>query len=122
MAWMNQEKKKAIAAELKKVVPADWKWTLGVRHHSTIVMTVAHTPKCVPDFFNDKPGDFSLNPYYPERGIHKEYHDTVKSILKALNLNNHDNSDAQTDYFDVGHYVELRFGLWNKPYTYGERA
>ena len=122
MAWMNQEKKKAIAAELKKVVPADWKWTLGVRHHSTIVMTVSHTAKLVPDFFNDKPGDFSLNPYYPERGIHKEYHDTVKSILKALNLNNHDNSDAQTDYFDVGHYVELRFGLWNKPYTYGERA
>ncbi len=116
MAFMNQDKKKAILAELKKVVPADWKWSLGVRHHSTIVMLVKHTPKRVPDFDTK---NFSLNPYYPERGIEAEYHDTVKSILKALNLNNHDNSDAQRDHFDVGHYVELRFGRFNSDYTHG---
>lgn len=119
MAWMNQEKKKAIAAELKKVVPADWKWTLGVRHHSTIVMTVSHTEKLVPDFTRPTDTDFKLNPYYPDRGIKEEYRETVAAIVKALNLNNYDNSDAQTDYFDVGHYVELSFGRWNKPYTYG---
>lgn len=34
----------------------------------------------------------------------------------ALNTDNYDNSDVQTGYFDVGHYVELRIGRWDKPF------
>ena len=37
-------------------------------------------------------------------------------MIQALNTDNHDNSDIQTDYFDVGHYVELNIGTWEKPY------
>jgi hypothetical protein len=33
-----------------------------------------------------------------------------------LNTGNHDNSDSQTDYFDVGWYVDVKVGKWNKPY------
>jgi hypothetical protein len=29
---------------------------------------------------------------------------------------NHDNSDIQSDYFDVGWYVEVNIGKWNKAY------
>jgi hypothetical protein len=33
-----------------------------------------------------------------------------------MNMGNHDNSDIMTDYFDVGWYVDVNIGLWNKPY------
>jgi hypothetical protein len=29
---------------------------------------------------------------------------------------NHDRSDSQTDYFDVGWYIEIQFGQWDKPH------
>ena len=44
MAHMNQEKKAKIAAALKQVVPAGWKYSLAVRHHSSIVMTISAAP------------------------------------------------------------------------------
>ena len=44
MAYMNQEKKARIAAALKTVIPPTWKWSLGVRNHSTITLTIASAP------------------------------------------------------------------------------
>ena len=44
MAYMNQEKKSKIAAALKGVVPDGWKYSLSVRNHSTIVMTITAAP------------------------------------------------------------------------------
>ena len=34
-----------------------------------------------------------------------------------MNDGNHDRSDPQSDYFDVGWYVDVNIGKWNKPYT-----
>ena len=44
MAYMSQENKKSIAVNLKTVIPASWKWSLSVRHHSTLVLTIASAP------------------------------------------------------------------------------
>lgn len=44
MAYMNQEKKAAIAAELKKVMPPDWKYSLRVQNHSTLVCCIKSAP------------------------------------------------------------------------------
>jgi hypothetical protein len=35
MAWMNQKRKAALAAGLKRVLPKGWKYSLAVRDHST---------------------------------------------------------------------------------------
>ena len=45
-----------------------------------------------------------------------------EELLGAMNgvgskYSNHDNSDIQTDYFDVGWYVDVNAGIWNKPYV-----
>lgn len=40
----------------------------------------------------------------------------LKKAFAVLNNGNHDNSDISTDYFDVGWYVNVRIGEWNKPY------
>jgi hypothetical protein len=41
----------------------------------------------------------------------------LKEVITVMNNGNHDNSDIQTDYFDVGWYVDVNIGTWNKPYT-----
>jgi hypothetical protein len=44
MAYMNQEKKAVIAAALKAVMPADWKYGLTVQNGMTIVLTIKSAP------------------------------------------------------------------------------
>lgn len=126
MAFMNQEKKAKIAAELKKVIPADWKWSLGVVHHSTIRLVVSAAPV---DLIREhlpspylKPTDtyLQLNEYHLEHAYAGELLETFKKIKEALNLGNWDKSDVQTDYFDVGHYVDLHIGRWDKPFRFIE--
>lgn len=119
MAYMNQERKSIIAAALKKVVPTGWKYTLAVRHHSTIVMTITEAPVDLIAEINEaeknerhfRPvvGRTALNPYHYERAFGPSLK-TMRAIFEALNKGNHDNSDLMTDYFDVGWYVDVNIG------------
>lgn len=43
--------------------------------------------------------------------------DVFDRIFAALNTDNFDKSDIQTDYFHVGHYVDVQLGRWNKPFV-----
>ena len=125
MAYMNQTKKAAIAAELKKVVPAGWKWSLSVEHHMTIRMTIKEAPvdllRCFgeSDYFkHDSATHLDVNPYrFRDWIIDDEVRDVFVMIFNALNLGNWDRSDLMTDYHDVGHYVSLHIGRWNKPFV-----
>lgn len=110
MAFMNQERKKLLAAEVAKVVPAGWKYSLSVRNHSTIVMTISEAPLRL--MRNEK--SESVNPYHVEK-YYGEGHPLV-AIVAALNTGNHDRSDIMTDYFDVGWYVDVNLGRWDKPF------
>lgn len=134
MAYMSQEHKKCIQAQLKRVVPASWKWSLSVLNHSTIVFTVSAADA---DFLGElqrmndeyaqrrgekphKVGDYcELNPFYWAEWL-PAYAEILRPIFAALNMGNWDRSDSQTDYFDVGHYVRFNIGRWNKPFTYLE--
>lgn len=125
MAYMSQEKKSKIAAALKSVVPTSWKYSLAVRNHSTIVMTVASAPFDLlaafkPAFGCDKPPTYlSVNTHHIGTHCQDEcLAEVLQKIADALNLDNHDNSDLMTDYFDVGHYVELTIGRWDKPFVF----
>jgi hypothetical protein len=126
MAWMNQEKKALIAAELKKVVPANWKWTLSVRHHSTIVMTIRSAPVDLIAKINEarteykaENGHANVNHHNIDRAFtDKAMVEIFSKISAALNSGNHDRSDISTDYFDVGWYVDLQIGQWNKPFIF----
>lgn len=112
MAWMDQTKKAKIASELKKVVPKSWKYTLSVRNHSTICMTIRSAPI---DLANGK-GHIGVNHYWLDKQFSGNMLVQFVKIRNALNTDNHDNSDAQVDYFDVGHYVDLQIGEWNRPF------
>lgn len=118
MAYVPQARKALIAAELKKVVPADWKYSLAVRNHSTIVFTLRQGPIELPA---------NISPYRPEHlaeyNVSAETMAIFVAIFDALNLRgtegaNYDNSDVQTDYFDVGWYVDVNIGRWDSPYLH----
>lgn len=47
----------------------------------------------------------------------KEAHEILAEVVRITDKYNWDNSDAQTDYFDVNFYVHLSIGKWDKPFT-----
>lgn len=129
MAYMSQEHKKQIAANLKTVMPKGWKYSLAVRHHSTLVLTisecpldliseyVAHAKERKPDsYWTGKETSLTVNPYWLEDQFIGERLDQIKAIFNVMNEGNFDKSDIQTDYFHVGWYSEICFGRWNRPF------
>lgn len=132
MAYMSQENKKQLAANLKAALKGSGlKYSLGVSNHSTITMKITSGPV---DFIQNYVAVVSKKPEY-ERTFDKtitslrvnEYHyqnqftgkalDLLKKIVPALNVGNHDRSDIQSDYFDVGWYVDVSIGAFRKPYV-----
>ncbi len=133
MAYMNQERKKLIDAELKKVVPAGWKYSLAVRNNSTICFTLREAPVDIlgdirtrrtdgstpqTDTTNDlDKGYCELNVYYvPQAFSSPQLVDVFCKIRDALNTGNWDKSDPMTDYFNVGWYVDMSIGRWDTPF------
>jgi hypothetical protein len=123
MAYMNQEKKKVIAAKLKPVLKKyGVKGTLSVRSHMSIVLNVKSGKI---DFFNDygdvedaKKFGIQVNPYWFQdhfTGKSKEFLADAFDALKSAGYYN--NSDAQIDYFDCAYFYDINIGKWNKPYS-----
>ena len=47
---------------------------------------------------------------------HLELLRVFEKIQKALDLGNYDNSEHMSEYFDVGHYTDIRIGCREKPF------
>ena len=58
-----------------------------------------------------------VNPYWYQDHFTGKAKAFLSEVIPAMNNGNHDNSDAMTDYFDVGWYVDVNIGNWKKPYT-----
>jgi len=116
MAYITQDQKKKIAKLLKKVVPSDWRYSLAIRHHSKIIMTIRKGPIELVTVGGKVRTHFSPNDLYLSNSYSGELLETMEKINTALNLDNFDNSDTMTDYFHVGHYVTIQAGKWNKPF------
>ena len=114
MSYINQATKSEIATELKKIVPKTWKWSLSIKHHSTLVFTVSSAPAA--DMGEHDGKDVQVNHYYPEKYFSAATLPIVQKIIEAMNAKNYCNSDSQRDYFDVGYYVNFNLGRWNKPF------
>jgi len=135
MAWMSQEKKKEIAVEMKKALKGTGvKYTLGVKHHSTIVFNMKSAPIDFIANYNEtlavavddsaifrtdlfETDYVSVNPYHFEKHFTGKALEVLKKIFKVLNTGNWDKSDIMTDYFDVGWYKKVNIGQWNKPFV-----
>jgi hypothetical protein len=119
MAYMNQEKKARIAANVKPILKKfGVKGSLSVRSHMSICLTITEG---VIDFNKDYGSDskfgIQVNPYWYKdhfKGRSKEF---LSEVIPAMySADYYDNSDAQIDYFDTAYYVDVNIGKWNKPY------
>ncbi len=137
MAYVSQDRKKALAPAIKAVLKKyGVKGTLAVRNHSTLVLNIkSGSIDFIENFIQtdiDGPSGrkmsqdqidyirknraLDVNPYWYKEHFSGKAKAFLSELLPAMNKGNHDNSDVQTDYFDVGWYVDVNIGNWNKPY------
>ena len=123
MAYMSQERKAQIAPKLKEICKRyGVKATVAVRHHSTLVLNIKSGNIDFIGNYNQVCGreardHIQVNPYWFQDHFEGSAKYFLKEIFATMNEGNHDNSDPMTDYYDVGWYVDVNIGQWNKPYT-----
>lgn len=131
MAYVSQDLKKSLAPKIKAVCKKyGVKATLAVRNHSTLVLNVSQGKI---DFINNwnkivgsnswysrtftPANDYlSVNTYHFKDQFDGRAKKFLEEVLAVMNSGNWDKSDIQTDYFNVGWYVDVNIGKWNKPY------
>jgi hypothetical protein len=137
MAYMSQERKAQLAPAIKAVCKKyGVKATIAVSHHMTLVLNIKSGPlNFVEDFIqcdnNRVSGEklsegqieyirreqyFDVNPYWYQNHFSGNSLAFLEEVFAAMNQGNHNRSDIQSDYFDVGWYVDVNVGSWNKPY------
>lgn len=119
MAFVDQSKKAIIANALKQVMPHGWKYSLAVEHHMTLVLTIVSAPI---DLINECLKKYEgrhliINCNRVEDSFVGEVRMQMNAIVDAMNTGNHNRSDTMTDYFDVGHYITVQLGRWDKPFV-----
>ena len=136
MAYVSQELKAKIAPVIKEVCKKyGVKATMAVRNHSTLVLNIksgsinfiGNYNKVVgnssrfladPMSFRKAEDSIDVNPYWYHEHFDGKAIKFFKEVFAAMNRGNHNNSDIQTDYFDVGWYVDVNVGKWNTPYVF----
>ncbi len=136
MAFMNQERKAKLAPKIKQICDKyGIKATLGVHHHSTLKLNVKSGKIDFIESFNRVNGDpmkprpehlpfqlvrdyIQVNPYWYHEHFDGKALEFLKEVIPAMNEGNHDRSDITTDYFDVGWYISINIGQWDKPYLF----
>lgn len=118
MAYMNQEKKKSLAPQIKAILKKyKVKGTLSVNNLSSLVLTIKESPwELNTDYKYESVNTYWIDDHYS--GAKRDFLNEVADAMngKGSKIANHDRSDVMTDYFDVGWYIDIQFGSWNKEY------
>jgi len=139
MAYMSQENKKELAPAIKVVLKKyNMKGSIAVQNYSTLVVNLREGKLDIIKNYDENAkinreavGDFEESNHettylqvnqYSIDGYRPSYSGKVQSFLlelrEAMMKGNYDNSDVMTDLFDVGFYISINVGKWNKPYKY----
>jgi hypothetical protein len=131
MAYMNQERKAQIAPAVKAILKKyHVRGSLSVRNHMVLVLNIKSGIIDFVNNFHDTVGGqdrantqgtarfkfVEVNPYHYHNHFSGQALKCVDELMQAMMTGNHDRSDIQSDYFDVGWYVDINIGSWNRPY------
>ena len=131
MAFMNQEKKAALAPAIKAALKKyGIKGSLAVDNYSTLVLNIKSGSIDFIENYNEtvgqQPGGFrngspaasciQVNRYWFREHFSGKAKNFLTEVIEAMMKGNHNNSDASIDYFDVGWYIDVNIGKWSKPY------
>jgi len=133
MAYVSQALKAQLSPGIKAICKKyNVKASIAVRDHSTLVLNIKQGPidfftcynkkmesnnsgrgyEFVPETKHIRVNEFHYASQYT--GVALKF---IDEIVAAMNIGNHDNSDSQTDYFDVGFYTDINIGRWDTPYA-----
>jgi hypothetical protein len=134
MAFMNQIRKKQIEPEVKRILK-NYGITgrLSVNNHSTLVLKISSgkidfigdyvttSMKNYPDIDSSRSQlenikYINVNQYWLDKQHSGNALACLREIVAAMNNGNWDRSDVQSDYFDVGWYIDIMIGTYKKPY------
>ncbi len=139
MAYVSQELKAKLAPTIKAICKKyGVKASIAVRNHSTLCLNIKSGPiDFIENFIERDAGVMSgrkmateqvaylrknqsldVNVYWYKEHFTGKALKFLQEVIPAMNNGNHDNSDIQTDYFDVGWYIDVNIGQWNKPYQF----
>ena len=124
MAYISTEEVRAIRVALKdKFGPKGFKFGVRNANQMEAIVTVLCGPTNFDDILKGKEC-VQINHYYMDAyGQHETFFKEIETIIKTApaTVNGgrgwYDNSDVQTDYFDVAYYYSMRIGAWDKPYV-----
>lgn len=137
MAYVSKELKEHVAPKLRALAKSyGLTATVAVHHHSTLVLNVSKGRinfikdnadtlygKNYHAFDNERDYEHNRNRTYMQVSHHWTdlfTGDAREFLEKAFTImleGNWDRSDIMTDYWDVGWYVDINIGKWDKPYT-----
>ena len=120
MAYISTEEVKVIREELKKNFPSRLGWKLSIvrRDYLSLSISIIKAPF---ELRNDQNNAYEqVNQYWIESRENKQSIPPLKKIFEIANKNNYNRSDVQSDYFDVGYYLNISIGHFGKPFTPNE--
>lgn len=137
MAYVDQTLKAKISENVKKICKKyGVKATLSIRHHSTLCLNIKSGPidflgnfhklYCErengigAEYRRENPNTTYLqaNPYHYNKHFDGKALAFLQEVIPAMNDGNWDKSDIMTDYFNVGWYIDINIGKWDKPYLW----
>ena len=130
MTYISQENKASKMPAIKAILKEyNLKGSVSVDNHSSLVLTIKSGPI---DFLSEDsfhPNCFrqseqpqvrqtylQVNTYWIADHFRGKAAKALLALKAAMMVGNHDNSDISTDYFDVGWYVNINIGRWDRPY------
>jgi hypothetical protein len=125
MAYVSQELKAKLAPRIKAICKKyGVKASLAVNNHSTLVLNIKEGKVDFINDFGDTPETradaekfgIQVNPYHYKSHFNGDAYHFLSEVIPEMNAGNWDKSDIQTDYFNVGWYISVNIGRWNKPY------
>jgi len=134
MAYVSQQMKEEKAPAIKAICKKyGVRATIAVKHHSTMVLNIwegnidflTHYNKMVDKsnrqhgFYDAPPANdkhVNVNIYHIDSWFDGQAKKFLNQVVCEMNKGNHDNSDIMTDYFDVGFYIDVNIGKYDKPY------
>lgn len=127
MAYISTEEVRAIRVALKdKFGPKGFKFGVKNSDKMKVIVTILSGPTNFDDIMGSVASNnyMQINQYHMfQYGTHMAFFKEIETIIKTApaTVNGghgwYDNSDVQTDYFDVAYYYSMRIGDWDKPYV-----
>jgi hypothetical protein len=139
MAYVSPEMKAKLAPTIKEICKKyNVKATIAVRNHSTLALSVKQGKiDFIENFIKTdaeksygqpmseqqvasirKDRNLDVNTYWAHEhfsGTAKKFLTEMISAMKGPDF--FDESDVQTDYFHQSHYISIKIGKWDKPYS-----